>query len=49
MDRNVDIVRKGLALAAFPRTTSRGTWGAVREARRLRRPCVVVDESGRVV
>lgn len=44
--RNLDIVGDGDITVAFPRPSSRGTWDAVRKARRLGRCTVVVDEMG---
>lgn len=44
--RNAWIVRAGEALIALPRPESRGTWDAVRKARAIGRPVVVIGEDG---
>lgn len=45
--RNTLIVERGDALIALPRPGARGTWDAVRKARAIGRPVVVIGEDGR--
>jgi hypothetical protein len=45
LTRNTWIVERGAWLVACPRASSRGTWHAVREAKRLGRGVLVLGET----